>query len=46
MPAPFKRKSDTLYRAILASSLGLYYRHLETAKSDLTWNETPAEGLA
>ena len=34
------------YRAILSSSLGLYYRVRETWESDLNWFLAPACGLA
>lgn len=36
----------TEYRAIVASSIGLYFRVPESKGSDLSWNEPPAAGLA
>ena len=36
----------TEYRAIIASSIGLYFRVPESKGSDLSWNEPPAAGLA
>ena len=34
------------HRAIVASSIGLYFRVPESDGSDLSWNEPPAAGLA
>ena len=36
----------TEYRAIAASSIGLYFRVPESNGSDGSWNEPPAAGLA
>ena len=38
--------TDRVLRAIIASSVGLYYRVPESNNDDLTWNEPPASGLA
>lgn len=43
-PKPLYLLTD--YRAIVASSIGLYYRVPESNGSDLSWNEPPAAGLA
>ena len=38
--------TDGHFSAIVASSVGLYFRVPESQNSDLAWNEAPAAGLA
>ena len=44
--APKVPRLLTEYRAIAASSIGMYFRVPEENGSDDSWNEPPAAGLA